>query len=138
MSDSLKGLYLYAECFNHQSEVDAPSVYDHMYFYDENKINEVIQYLENGFVLFEFVSPIRDVIDSADLIPNKIYTDGSYTWNAVLIHWLRKYRVKLPEELLSHIDKQILFGNQMSSLEGKDFKEALRKCCHEGVRVLLD
>ncbi|MFW2171980.1 hypothetical protein ACG95N_00440 [Acinetobacter guillouiae] len=98
----LKNLALYREIRRDAFCSEPPSLDDYKYVLSEDRAEEIVQYLESGFILREYVSPIRDPYDQNDLVPFVIYTDGIYVWYGVTINWVRKYRVALPEEFLKH------------------------------------
>ena len=74
----------------------------------ESLAKEIVAYLESGSTILEFVSPTTDPYNSADQVPNIILTDGLYVWDAIIIHWIKKYRVRLPDEFLTHYELLVL------------------------------
>lgn len=100
----MKLLTLYRERIYSKNHSSLQSAYDNMNYICGDEIYEIVNYIENGITILEFVTPIHDLIDKDYLIPHTYYTDGVYIWDAMLIHWIKKYKIKLPEEFLIHIN----------------------------------
>ncbi|WP_410566762.1 hypothetical protein [Acinetobacter sp. H1(2024)] len=100
----MKNLVLYRERYYQDQPLNKPSIEDNKFKLSESLANEIVAYLESGSTILEFVSPTTDPYDSADHIPNIILTDGVYVWDAIIINWLKKYRVRLPNEFLIHYE----------------------------------
>lgn len=64
----------------------------------------VAAYLSRGLVLIEFVSPTPDPYSPADLVRNVVFSDGVYFWDGIILHWVEKYKVRMPEEFMAHFD----------------------------------
>ncbi|QNW95837.1 hypothetical protein IC800_06255 [Acinetobacter seifertii] len=116
--NNLKTLLLYREIFDSNRPLDKPTIEDNKYFLSENNADEIVKYFESGLVLLEFVSPIEDPYNHQDILPNIIYSDGVYVWDAIIINWVRKYRVRLPAEFIDYfkglsnivVDKKVRSG----------------------------
>lgn len=100
----MKNLVLYRERYYQNQPMNRPSIEDNKFKLSENLANEIVAYLESGSIILEFVSPTTDPYNSADYVPNIILTDGLYVWDAIIINWIKKYRVRLPHEFLIHYE----------------------------------
>jgi hypothetical protein len=101
----LKKLFLYRECSYTERDTFKPSIEDNKFVLSESIADRVVEYLESGKILFEFVSPTTDPYNECDFIPNKILSDGTYVWDGVVINWVRKYKIRLPISFLEHVDR---------------------------------
>ncbi|MBB3391052.1 hypothetical protein FHT82_003824 [Rhizobium sp. BK275] len=63
---------------------------------------EVAAYLRRGLILIEFISPTPDPYCHDDLVRNVALSDGVYVWDGVLLNWVEKYKVRMPEEFVKH------------------------------------
>lgn len=63
---------------------------------------EVAAYLRRGLILIEFVSPTPDPYCHDDMVRNVVLSDGVYVWDGVILNWVEKYRVRMPEEFMKH------------------------------------
>lgn len=120
----MKEIAPYKEMFNSKVQVALPSVYDHFNTLDSKLADEVIDYLERGIVIAEFVSPIRSPIDKTKLVPYVFYCDGEYRWDGMLIHLIRDYSVAVPEVFLKHILSSISYPIDNPSLDPKKLYKA--------------
>lgn len=102
---NLKQLELYRERRYSNRDLSRPSIEEHKNVLSDCLANQVVSYLENGTILWEFVSPTTDPYNSNDMIPNIIMSDGVYVWDGVIINWIKKYRIRLPEDFLVHLEK---------------------------------
>lgn len=106
----------YKELFNQNLKYDLPSVFSHLNSLGHDTAKIISSYLENGLVLFEFVSPIPSVIDKK-MVPYVLYSDGKYCWDGMLLHLVRDYSVELPEEFVSHILNSEIFPSESNALD---------------------
>jgi len=100
----MKNLVLYRDRYYQDQPLSRPSIEDNKFKLSESLAYEIVAYLESGSTILEFVSPTIDPYNSADQVPNIILTDGIYVWDAIIIHWIKKYRVRLPDEFLTHYE----------------------------------
>lgn len=100
----MKNLVLYRDRYYQDQPLSRPSIEDNKFKLSESLANEIVAYLESGSTILEFVSPTTDPYNSSDQVPNIILTDGLYVWDAIIIHWIKKYRVRLPDEFLTHYE----------------------------------
>lgn len=62
----------------------------------------VFEYMTNAKVLIEFISPTPDPYNPEVLVRNVIY--GDYVWDRIVLRWVEKYRVRLPNDFLEHVE----------------------------------
>lgn len=98
-----KDIVLYRERAYDNRDESKPSIEDNLNKLSEETAKKVVAYLESGLVLREYVSPTTDPYDQKTRLPVVIYTDGEYIWDSIIIHWVAKYRVNLPETFLNHV-----------------------------------
>ncbi len=96
---------LYKEKIYENRDETKPSIEDNLNALSKEQAEKVAIYLESGHILLSFVSPTIDPFDQKTRLPVVIYTDGVYIWDSIIIHWVKSYRVKLPEEFLAHVSK---------------------------------
>jgi hypothetical protein len=102
---NIKRLVLYRERAYSNRNPDYPSIVDNMYVITTEQANEICDYLEKDeYVLVDFVSPTQDPYNEKDFVRNSTFSDGVYAWDAIIIHWIRKYHVRLPNEFLLHLE----------------------------------
>lgn len=69
----------------------------------------IVNYMEDeAFLLGMFVSPMIDTFDKKTEITAATYTDGKYLWNSQLVHWIRSYSVRVPDEFIAHVRSSII------------------------------
>lgn len=100
----LKPLFLYRERGYSQLDESLPSIHDNMYFLSEELADGILNYMKRGVVILEFVSPVPDPLGGGDMVRNVILSDGIYAWDGIVMNWIDKYRVKLPEEFVRHYE----------------------------------
>lgn len=100
----LKSLFLYRERDYSQADKSFPSIHDNMYFLSKEVAGDVSKYMKSGLVILEFVSPVSDPVKSGDMVRNAIFSDGVYAWDGIVINWVEKYRVRLPDEFMRHFE----------------------------------
>ncbi|WFR98778.1 hypothetical protein [Rhizobium tumorigenes] len=100
--ENLKRLFLYKERQNSPESLAAPSIEDNMNAMSVRLAKEVADYLKQGLILIEFVSPTLDPYSQHDMVRNVVFSDGVYFWDGVILHWVEKYRVRMPEEFMRH------------------------------------
>ena len=67
--------------------------------------DRVISYLSNGICLGAKGGYVQDVLDpssSEPLLPH-LYTDGTYLWRLDIVHYVKKYHLRLPQEFITHM-----------------------------------
>lgn len=114
----LRNLSLYREIRYQNRDSSHPSLDDYKYALSEEKAEEIAKYLESCVKLAEYVSPTTDPYNEKDRIPFVILSDGVYIWDWVIINWVRKYRVALPEEFLEHYEQ---VKNNLNFLKNLDY-----------------
>jgi len=75
-----------------------------MYFLSEELAEGILNYMKRGVVILEFVSPVPDPLGGGDMVRNAIFSDGIYAWDGIVMNWIYKYRVKLPDEFVRHYE----------------------------------
>ena len=82
-----------------------PSIRDHINKLSKVEAVAVHSYLTNAPELFEWLSPVRDPLDSDLMIPSVTYSDGVFVWDSMLAHFVITYQIDLPEVFLDFIYK---------------------------------
>lgn len=64
--------------------------------------DRIVSYLKSGKKTYSATSRAKDRF-TGDVIPGEHcgMTDGEYTWNSELIHYVEKYNLRLPDEFIS-------------------------------------
>jgi len=119
----LKQLVLYREKNYSNRDVNIPSIEENMHVLSEGGCEKVLKYMWSGKVLIEFVSPTTDPYCPKDQVRNVIMSDGVYVWDGVIMNWVEKYKIRLPEIFLDHIDKS---NNGVVEIK-KSEKELMKK-----------
>ncbi|MGR9229520.1 hypothetical protein [Rhizobium leguminosarum] len=96
--ENLKRLLLYKERQYSNQLPTAPSIEDNMNAMPTALAEDVAAYLRHGLILIEFVSPVPDPYCHDDMVRNVVFSDGVYFWDGVILYWVEKYRVRMPEE----------------------------------------
>ena len=120
---NLKRLVLYREKRYSDRLVDKPSLDENKYVLSEKLAEEIAQYLESGLILLEFVSPTTDPYNEQDEIRFAILTDGVYLWDWIIINWIRKYRVRLPDDFLNYFERVKKHPEDRSQLDLDDIMD---------------
>lgn len=102
----LKKLVLFRE-YNYANIMqDKPSIEDNKFVLPADLANEIADYLEDEkYLLLQFVSPTSDPYNPNEYVPHIICSDGTFAWDGVIIHWIRKYCIKLPDDFLYHFEQ---------------------------------
>jgi len=134
----------YKEMFSSRLHYDLPSVFSHLNVLDDGCAKKISSYLENGLVLFEFVSPVPSIIDKKTLVPYVLYSDGEYCWDGMLLHLVKEYSVELPKAFIDYILGCEFLPNQSKVLNRDEIckeymanKEKLRYLLVDGLQVSL-
>ena len=88
--------------------------------------------MENAKVLIEFVSPTADPFNPEAFVRNVIYSDGDYVWDGIVLHWIEKYRVRLPNEFLEHVELRC--GQDIADIDQEVLLEEVKHAVHVFVR----
>jgi len=65
----------------------------------------VLEYLSKGTGVIDFMEATRDPFDRAKYISGgpSLFSDGEWIWRHDLEHYVRFYRIGLPEEFLARV-----------------------------------
>lgn len=97
----LQYLVLYKERLVTEEADKVESVFDNMNVLSEKDSAFIHEYMSQGLVLVEFVSPTLDPISEKFDTSNIVLTDGNYVWDGILMKWIKNYKVRLPQEFLN-------------------------------------
>jgi hypothetical protein len=89
----------------------------------------VSEYMESCVVIDEWLSNIKDPISGQLSIPSKTWSDGDYVWDSSHIHYLKNYRVRLPEEFVRHVKSKLQ--------NGFDFNIPTKEVLHAEFELIL-
>lgn len=124
----LKQLILYKERDYGNGNTDTESVGDNIFASDPELSKRVFEYMNNANVLIEFISPTPDPFNPEDLVRNVIYSDGDYVWDGIIMHWIEKYRVRLPNEFLEHVE--LRRGQEIADIDKEALLEDVKHAQH--------
>ncbi|WP_064684553.1 hypothetical protein [Rhizobium bangladeshense] len=102
--DSPKRLVLYRERQYSDVAIHAQSIKENINTMPASFAEEVATYLRRGLVIIEFVSPTPDPYNPVDLVRNVVFSDGVYFWDGIILHWVEKYKIRMPEEFMVHFN----------------------------------
>ena len=82
-----------------------PSIHASMGALAEDMVMPVLMYLSMGTDVFDVMEATRDPFDHAKYISGgpSLTTDGEWVWRYDLEHYVRLYRLGLPEEFLARV-----------------------------------
>jgi hypothetical protein len=82
-----------------ERSAEGPSIFDAKETLDAQTAMIVAAYLESGVSAFDVMESVRDPFDSSVSIPggSSLLSDGDWVWRADLAHFVRAYRVALPD-----------------------------------------
>lgn len=67
--------------------------------------NKAYDYMNRAeFIDGEFVSPTLDPLDNSITIPAVTMCDGVFTWSSIILHWVKTYKVRLPQNFMDWIN----------------------------------
>jgi hypothetical protein len=66
----------------------------------------VVQYLQQGRPLHHWMGMETCLLGCGQHLPTTGCTDGTYYWPASLVHYLTQHAVRLPPEVVAHIQQQ--------------------------------
>ena len=98
-----KKMVLYKEKAYQNRDDSKPSIENNLNILTDEQRDRVLKYLNSGHLLLNFVSPTTDPYDQETSLPLGIYTDGIYVWDTIIIHWVKCYKVRLPDDFLNHV-----------------------------------
>jgi hypothetical protein len=91
----------------------------------------ISDYMSSCVVIDEWLSNVKDALTNKLEVPSKTWCDGVYVWDSLHIHYVKKYRARLPLEFVVHVKKQIDAGFDPQKLNKDDlrnkFEEILEK-----------
>lgn len=99
------------------------SIYEYIEKENPDRIDNICQYLESGIEFVVAPGMSEDVINPDKGISgiSSIYTDGVWFWPGDLAYYVKNYRLKLPDEFISAMEKN---GWKVSaSLENLDYND---------------
>jgi hypothetical protein len=128
----LKHLILYRERDYGNATADAESVGDNLFATDPQISQRVLDYMKNGRVLIEFVSPTADPFNPGHLVRSTIYSDGTYVWDGIVLHWIEKYKVRLPDDFIKHAE--LRRGGDVADFDPEALLEEVKHAAHVFVR----
>lgn len=82
----------------------------------------IFAYMESCAVVMQFLSNLRDPITGRFSIPANTWSDGAYIWASNHSHYVKDYRVRLPEDFVDHVRKRVETGFDVKTLN----KDTLR------------
>lgn len=74
----------------------------------EEKASLIYKYMMSWPIFSEWLSPIRDPLNSKIKIPNSERSDGVYVWNEMHCHLVKTYHIGLPIGFLEHVNDQMV------------------------------
>lgn len=88
-------------------------------------------YMESCVIINEWLSNIKDPISGNLEIPSKTWSDGLFVWDSSHIHYVKKYRVRLPGVFVDHVKSQLSKKFSAKALKDSElcaeFDEILRR-----------
>jgi hypothetical protein len=83
------------------------SIHDQVRDSAHPKVSEIAAYLDAGVPIMGGSGVVRDVLsEGREIIRGfQILTDGEWVWPAELSHYVRRYHVALPDELLERMER---------------------------------
>lgn len=96
----------------------------------------ISNYMSSCIVIDEWLSNVKDALTNKLEVPAKTWCDGTYIWDSLHIHYVKKYHVRLPIDFVTHVKKQIDLGFDPSQLNkdklSAQFETMLNKMTKEG------
>ena len=79
------------------------SIYDHINKEKQENVDNICRYLESGVEFIVSPGKVEDVIkpENGTAGSPSTFTDGIWCWPGDLSYYVRKYRLKLPDEFIS-------------------------------------
>ena len=87
---------------------DFRNLSDNMNAISDSDVDIIVNYLNSCVMVDEWLSAIPDPINKSVKIPNRSWTDGTYYWDEMLIHFVRHYKARLPRDFIAHIKREHL------------------------------
>jgi hypothetical protein len=100
-----------------------PSIFGSRGMLPTAMIEPVLEYLESGIDVIDFMEATRDPFDHSKYIPGgpSLTTDERWIWRHDLSHFVRMYQIGLPEEFLLQVERAgKVLPNQVSVAEVTD------------------
>lgn len=114
--------------YNSDDSQGLPSLKDYTSDQPQEYEEDIARYLESAPVFSGVGKAVGDVLDpnaAAVLFPGSL-TDGYYVWPAELAYYVRKYHVRVPQQL---IERMKTMDWQPPADEEIDWDRLLRKGC---------
>jgi len=115
----------YKEQLSVSFENNFKRVSEEMNFLSDEDCKIITNYLTTCTLVDEWLSAIPDPINKSKKIPNRSWTDGTYYWDEMLIHFVRTYKVKLPDNFFTHIMNE--YKNERPELDIDEIKINIKK-----------
>jgi len=77
-------------------------------------------YMRSCLVLVEWLSSSPDPLNKKKYITTRSWSDGVYIWRELHIHFIEKYRVRLPRDFYLHVKAQMENGFDLSNFDKDD------------------
>ena len=99
-------------------------------FLSELDAELLCEYMSSGVVIDEWLSNVKDALTGVLEVPSKTWSDGVYVWDSLHIHYVRRYRAKLPKEFIEYVRSCVRSGKRAEGLDKdkllNDFDKVLR------------
>ena len=81
-----------------------PSIVDHLDGQPLSDVDQIVGYLDAGYVLFDMLDTAKDVLGDEWIINGaSVLTDGEWLWRKDLSYYLTRHHVRLPEAFLAYV-----------------------------------
>jgi len=87
----------------------------------------ISSYMRSCVIVDEWLSPNPDPLNENKLIAENTWSDGVYVWHESHIYYIEQYRVRLPQNFYSHVNKQLEGGFDPTALDKNDLQEKFEK-----------
>ncbi|WP_413208511.1 hypothetical protein [Rhodospirillum sp. A1_3_36] len=122
----IKKLFLYRERLYSNRPKYIESIEKNMYFLNTDEASFVASYLERGLIIIEFVSLTPDPYHNSDMVRNVVFSDGVYAWDGIILHWVKKYRIRLPVEFMRHIETSCNYNLPVKEEDAPELLDAYK------------
>ncbi|HZP68084.1 MAG TPA: hypothetical protein VFB32_17410 [Rudaea sp.] len=103
-----------------------PSIYEAKEKLTSLEVDKIATYLRGGVAVFDVMEATRDPFDPKIFIQGgpSLLSDGFWVWREDLAHYVERYRVGLPAEFITHVEKVGTFQPDASTIRA-GWKDAL-------------
>lgn len=99
------------------------SLVENLNYFSPDDAETIAAYMESCVIINEWLSNIKDPVSGRLEIPSKTWSDGQFAWDSSHIHYVKRYRVRLPDAFVEHVNNQLSQKFDTKTLNKAELRE---------------